>query len=465
VEQTKKSLFKKDAYIYVEGDEDSETVYIMEKGTAELTSANKLVKRYKPVVSDGEVFGFISALCNRPRMESAIARRDSVVVAVPKNRFIFLMQKSPEIAIKLLRYFAEELRLYDEMMFSVSDRESSLLPEDMEMFNQGEYYHRAGEKAFAHYVLSRYLQIHPDGMRSDEAQSIIAGIESGGFKGTPAPRKDGIYKVYADRQMIFCENEPGEELYIIREGKVKIVKVNNNNEILLSVLREGEVFGELAIVSDKNRNASAVSWGRTVLLPIRKENLTWVLTKSPAIINKIFMAISQRIWFTFIMLEAKLYTKPITRLYSFLENKLLEGDISLHSKKPVSLNYSIEELLRMCEAPPSRRNSLMDSLTDDTNIEFNFRQVVIKNPSILASRAKTYKSRDHIKSADDEADSIEAIRTGAEEKPLPADESITGDEFVAATGTDEPEDFMNSAPPAEEGGERLSLPSDEISFD
>ena len=51
--------------------------------------------------------------------------------------------------------------------------------------------------------------------------------------------------------MIFSEHEPGEDLYIIQQGKVKITKIINNQEVLLAVLQPGDIFGEMALL-EKN---------------------------------------------------------------------------------------------------------------------------------------------------------------------------------------------------------------------
>ena len=466
---TKKSLFKKGAYVYVEGDEDVDEVYIIEKGTVELVSENKQIKRYKNVVTDGEIFGFITALIRRPRMESVVALKDTVVITVNRAHFIYMVQRNPEIAIKIIRYFAEELRLYDEMMFSLKEGESSMVPEELRLFNSGEYYNRTKSYKYAYYVLKRYCDLYPSGIETDSARMILREIEKAGMRSVPEPVKSGVYKLFADQQMVFCENEPGDELYIIKEGKVKITKVSDNNEIMLSVLREGDIFGELAIVSDKPRNASAICIGRTALLPIRKETLTWVLSKSPGIINKIFMAISQRIWFTYINLEAKLYAKPITRVYALIENRLMQDNISLKSKEPVMVNISIEELLRSGGVAQSLKDQVTGLLLEDANMEFNFGQLSIRNPSILSSRAKFYKSRDQMhSSADDKSANGKAQRhesapaameTGEEEADMGLQEV---EESTPPARTKEPARFEE---PADIDGGELRLPSQEINLD
>jgi len=441
---TKKSLFKKGAYIYVEGDEDVDEVYIIERGTVELVSENKRIKRYKPVVTDGEIFGFITALIRRPRMESVVALKDTVVITVNRARFIYLVQRNPEIAIKIIRYFAEELRLYDEMMFSLKDTDSGMVPEELRLFNVGEYYHRAKSDRYAHYVLRRYCELYPAGIEAGTARTMLQEIEKRGMRSVPEAVKSGVYKLFTDQQMVFCENEPGDELYIIKEGKVKITKVSENNEIMLSVLREGDIFGELAIVSDKPRNASAICIGRTTLLPIRKETLTWVLSKSPGIINKIFMAISQRIWFTYINLEAKLYAKPVTRVYAIMENRLMQDNISLKSKEPVTVNFSIEEVMRAAGVTGKMKDHVTGLVLEDTNLEFNFGQLNIRNPSVLSSRAKYYKSRDQVHTSADGG--------AAQEKPARLEESpAMAPEYEveeASTGLLETEDTPAPAPEA-----------------
>lgn len=420
---SKKSVFKAGAYVYIEGDEDSDEVFIVEKGEIELKSVNEQVKRYKSIVSAGEVFGFTSSLCRRPRMESALARRESLVVAIKREKFINLVQSNPPVALKIINYFAEELRMYNEMMFHLEaeDQGVETPPDELGLLDLGEYYYGKGDLAYAHYILNKFIRQYPKSGNASRAAEMLSEIEKTENRHVSEPIAKGVYKVYNDRQMIFSEYETGEELYIIKEGKVKIIKVSNNQEILLSVLKEGDIFGELAIVSNKPRNATAIAWGVTTLLPIRKETLTAVLQKSPGIINRIFMAISQRIWFTFIRLEARLYQKPLTRIYAFLENKLLEERISLKDKQPVTFNFGIDELFRMTGLPPSPPASVVDTLLEDPNLNFNFGRTLIENPSVLSTKAKFFRSRDHLAGPDLEEESRreERLASYAAKRPEP----------------------------------------------
>ncbi len=221
----KKSLFKKGAYIYIEGDEDADTVYIVDKGVVQLDRYNKNAPIYKNILKDGEFFGVIASLCNKPRMESAIARADSVVTTFTKQEFINLLSKKPQIAIKVLNYFSNELRAYNEMMIALKDRGVELETPEEALYNHIRYFYNNGSNNYAYYCCKRYLELYPHGLFASVVTTMLESIKDK-VKGAIVPVIQAPYKVYSDQQMIFCEDEPGDEMYIIKEGKVKIVKLS-----------------------------------------------------------------------------------------------------------------------------------------------------------------------------------------------------------------------------------------------
>lgn len=58
--------------------------------------------------------------------------------------------------------------------------------------------------------------------------------------------------------VLFREGEPGKEMYVLQAGRVAISKKVRDVEKVLATLGPGEFFGEMAIISNKPRNASAV---------------------------------------------------------------------------------------------------------------------------------------------------------------------------------------------------------------
>ncbi len=390
-----RTIYNAGSYIYIEGDADADNVFIVEKGLVEFKSSTNRVRSHGNMAETGDVFGAISCLSRRPRMETAFAKVNTAVIVFERKKFLSLLQKNSDIAIKLLNTFADELRQYDTMIFPMEINQASLQPEDTKLFRLGKYFYEDNILINAAYVLNRYIELYPGGPEINEAKTMLAGIGKKGIQ-NPKPTRNGIYLQYADKQIIFCEHEPGAELFIIKKGKVKIIKHHERSEIILSVLNEGEIFGELAIVSNMTRNATAISFGSVVLLPINKNSLMKLIQKSSDILKRIFTAISQRIWFTFIRMESKFFDKPITRFYVFLENKLIEDNNSHKRQDLRILNFGIDELIKMTNIAADKIPLVMEEVTKDRNLEFNIGQILIENPSLVSSKAQYYRSRDRL---------------------------------------------------------------------
>ena len=77
--------------------------------------------------------------------------------------------------------------------------------------------------------------------------------------GSPAPSKPtgGYLAEFKEGEYVFHEGDLGTEMYIIHEGKVEILSGSGSNEQLLSVLEKGDFFGEMSILEDLPRAASA----------------------------------------------------------------------------------------------------------------------------------------------------------------------------------------------------------------
>ncbi len=84
-------------------------------------------------------------------------------------------------------------------------------------------------------------------------------------------------------QVIFAENEDGDQMYIIKEGSVKISKMIAGKEHILAILNKGDFFGEMAIVSRIKRTAKATAVGDVELLAFNREGFITMIEKNARI--------------------------------------------------------------------------------------------------------------------------------------------------------------------------------------
>lgn len=105
--------------------------------------------------------------------------------------------------------------------------------------------------------------------------------------------KHGVLKKFKADEVIIEENDRGEEMYIIRSGKVKIYRQRNDREIILATLGRGDFFGEMSIFSGQPRSASAAAIEDSELHALTRSDFISYI-KEP-VIWKILERMSQRI--------------------------------------------------------------------------------------------------------------------------------------------------------------------------
>ena len=94
---------------------------------------------------------------------------------------------------------------------------------------------------------------------------------------------------------IFRELDPGDGMYVVLEGKIVIsARVSSSNDRSLIELGEGEFFGEMAIIDDAPRSASASALTEARLLFISREQALSLMERSPELVLALLRAMSHR---------------------------------------------------------------------------------------------------------------------------------------------------------------------------
>src|SRR5262249_42896009 len=94
-------------------------------------------------------------------------------------------------------------------------------------------------------------------------------------------------------ETLFKAGEPGESLYIVRDGEVELfIKDTAGQKILLAIAGKGEVFGELALLDRGPRTATAMALADTELLELDRDDLLLLFQKSPMAALRLLGAMS-----------------------------------------------------------------------------------------------------------------------------------------------------------------------------
>ncbi len=89
---------------------------------------------------------------------------------------------------------------------------------------------------------------------------------------------------YPRGSVIVFEDDPGDALFIVREGRVKVVLIGEDGrEVILGILGVGDHFGELSLIDGQPRSAHVIAMEDSRLLVLRREDFRLRVQESPRV--------------------------------------------------------------------------------------------------------------------------------------------------------------------------------------
>lgn len=118
--------------------------------------------------------------------------------------------------------------------------------------------------------------------------------------------------------ILFREGDPGKEMYVLQSGKVAISKKVRDVEKILAVLGPGEFFGEMAIISNKPRNASATVEDEARVLVIDPRTFEAMIRGNSEIAVRMIKKLAERLSDADAQIENLLLSDPNSRIVHHL---------------------------------------------------------------------------------------------------------------------------------------------------
>jgi len=103
-------------------------------------------------------------------------------------------------------------------------------------------------------------------------------------------------RTFQKGEIIFSEFELGDTFYLIQSGRVQLVKLAGDIERTLDILQPSEMFGEMAILENSPRSATAVALDEVRVLEFNSQNFEILLLGNPQIALKLLKMFCKRIY-------------------------------------------------------------------------------------------------------------------------------------------------------------------------
>lgn len=101
---------------------------------------------------------------------------------------------------------------------------------------------------------------------------------------------------YPRGSVIVFEDDPGDSLFIVRQGRVKVVLIGEDGrEVILGILGVGDHFGELSLIDGQPRSAHVIAMEDSQLIVLRREDFRRRVHESPAVAWAFLVELSRRL--------------------------------------------------------------------------------------------------------------------------------------------------------------------------
>jgi CRP-like cAMP-binding protein len=382
--------FHQGSYITVEGDRKIGHLHIILEGRVNLHKKNPAngEPAYQSI-GKGDFFGVISAMTGLPHLESAIAVTPITTISVTHDKFGDLIRKNAPLALKIIKSYSLKLRLLDQLTNTESPLQSSKEDPYSDLIQRAEKHLQFGDKKIALRLYKLYLSYSPEGKMRTKCLTRLSNLN----ETEELAKKSGNVLSYKPGEVVFAEGEIGKELYIVQTGKVKIVRMSNDTEMVINILKEGEIFGEMSLLDNKPRSATAVALTSVKVASISKLNFQSTAELNPQLMTKVITVLSERVW----TLYRKVVNSKIDDMGLRIGDMLMilaeQSRVKFGAGVKHNFQISPKELCKMMAMPDSELTSILKFISLQNFLSNDGDQINCSDLSVLERYVKTNLSK------------------------------------------------------------------------
>lgn len=183
---------------------------------------------------------------------------------------------------------------------------------------------------------------------------------------------------YKKGTFIVLAEDVGDEFFIIRKGRVKVNIIHEDGrEIILSLLGEGDVFGELSLLDGQPRSANVVAAEAVELITIRRDHFINLIYKHPHIATQMLSELAGRLRKTDLQIEGLALMNVGNRVSKIILNLVAEQGHEVEGGILLQQRPTHQELARMAGTTRETVTRVLSSLEKKGYLRCDGRRIMV----------------------------------------------------------------------------------------
>jgi CRP-like cAMP-binding protein len=189
-------------------------------------------------------------------------------------------------------------------------------------------------------------------------------------------------KEFPKATVLFREGETGKEMYVLQSGQVVITKKVRDEEKRLAVLGPGEFFGEMALISNKPRNATATVADAARLLVIDPKTFEGMIRSNSEIAARMIRKLAERLSEADAQIETLLLADPGSRVVHHLLSACQTRGRA--AEEGVEIDLQLKELPRLTGVGEPGVRSMLERLERAGLVERSGDRLTVRDTARLS---------------------------------------------------------------------------------
>jgi len=217
------------------------------------------------------------------------------------------------------------------------------------------------------------------------------------FAGLSQNELDGLIHVARTRALkgreeLFHKGDEGSEVYLVLRGRLKALTTSDEgDDVVFSILGEGELFGEVAFLGSPVRTATVTALTETELLGIDRRDFLAFLKRQPEASMKLLSVLANRLKRVSELVEDTLFLNlPVRLAKKLIHYASIYGAEAEDGSIRIGLKLSQEEWGDLVGATRESINKQMRAWTEEEIIVVESGYILIRRPEALEQLAGCY---------------------------------------------------------------------------
>src|SRR5215211_2506506 len=193
-----------------------------------------------------------------------------------------------------------------------------------------------------------------------------------------------VPRSYEAGQAVFREGDTGDTCYVVRDGSVRVTRRHSDGRVItLAELREGAIFGELAMFGGETRSASVETLEPTRALAILAGDLRRLMLRHPEIAVKMLEGLANRLRGANERIARQSFQTVAGRVASALLSQVMARSDGEEVERGIVIEATQAEIAQLAGASRESASRFLARLERDGVVTTGRGKVLVHEPSAL----------------------------------------------------------------------------------